>query len=317
LPIPSQHPPKIDRCIKRKISRFVLNRVALTHDKSARTQDNKDSTSLFTGLVMSDLAQSLISAVEAADSSASLLEAVQQLAQAQVEEAIPTLIGALGYNNPGAAVAAVDGLIGIGKPAVQPLLTLLDSYNYGARAWALRALAGIGDPRSLSLLLDAAQTDFSLSVRRAAARGLGTIHWEEFPLEEAESGQIQALDALLQVLQDPEWIVRYAAITALQELAIALAISHTHLAQSILSHLDSHVNGEDSLAVIARIWLAQKKIHDYAVCVLAEQPTVPTLEVDWRTTLEKIYARKRQEQPLPEGDPRRFRDAAAALSQVR
>jgi phycocyanobilin lyase beta subunit len=264
---------------------------------------------------MDDLARSLISAVEAADSSASLLDAVQQLASEQLEAAIPTLIAALGYNNPGAAVAAVDGLIQIGKPAVLPLLNLLDSYNYGARAWALRALAGIGDPQSLPLLLDAAQTDFSLSVRRAAARGLGTICWDEMPLEQAQIAQIQTLDVLLQVLQDPEWIVRYAAVTGLQELAIALAISHTHLAQRVLTQFDEHTPSEDSLAVIARIWLAQKNIQDYALSVLAEQPIIQTLEVDWRSTLEKMYARKRKEQPLPEGDPRRFRAVAAALSQ--
>jgi phycocyanobilin lyase subunit beta len=263
---------------------------------------------------MSDDARSLIAAVEAADSSTRLLEAVQHLANAQLEAAIPTLIAALGYNNPGAAVAAVDGLIQLGKPAVLPLLELLDGYNYGARAWALRALAGIGDPRALSLLLEAAQEDFSLSVRRAAARGLGTVHWDELPPENLESAQMQALDALLKVMQDPEWIVRYAAVTGLQELAIALAISHTHTAQKILTHLNQHAESEDSLAVIARIWLAQKKIQDYALAVLAEQPTLHSLEVDWRSTLDRMYARKRKEQPLPEGDPRRFREVVATLN---
>jgi phycocyanobilin lyase subunit beta len=122
------------------------------------------------------LAQQLINAVEEADSSAKLLQAVQNLAAASLEESVPTLIAALGYNNPGAAVAAVDGLVQIGEPAVKPLLELLDNYNYGARAWAVRAMAGIGDPRGLNTLLDAAKNDFALSVRRAAARGLGTIH---------------------------------------------------------------------------------------------------------------------------------------------
>ena len=43
---------------------------------------------------------------------------------------------------PGAALAAVDGLIAIGPEAVPPLLGTLDARNYGARAWAVRALAG-------------------------------------------------------------------------------------------------------------------------------------------------------------------------------
>ena len=69
-----------------------------------------------------------------------------------LEEAIATLVQVLGFNNPGAAVAAVDGLIALGSPAVEPLLSRLDPRNYGARAWAVRALAGIGDVRGLELL---------------------------------------------------------------------------------------------------------------------------------------------------------------------
>ncbi len=267
-------------------------------------------------------AQVLIRAVEEADSSSRLLEAVQQLSAANLTEAIPTLIAALGYNNPGAAVAAVDGLIQIGEPAVLPLLELLDGYNYGARAWAIRALAGIGDPRGLETLLEAAKNDFALSVRRAAARGLGKIRWEELPSEQVQPAQEQALAALLQVSQDPEWVVRYAAITGLQELAIALTPSHIDSALQILAHFDRRVEQDDNLAVIARIWLAQKEIVDYTKEILESQAdeTVTTLvsalDIDWQATLEKLYARKRREEPLREGDPRKFRDLAAAISRA-
>jgi phycocyanobilin lyase subunit beta len=259
--------------------------------------------------------QALLQAVDAADSATKLLEAVQDLAAANQVAAIPTLIAALGYNNPGAAVAAVDGLIRLGKPAVQPLLELLDGYNYGARAWALRALSGIGDPRALDLLLEAALHDFALSVRRAAARGLGTIDWDAIPAADLDGIQMRILDALLRVLQDPEWIVRYAAVTGLQELAIAFAIHRTDLAQAILAQFDQRVLSDDSLAVIARIGCAQREIQQYVLDVLATEPSAPVrnLEIDWQTTLEKLYARKRKEAPLAEGDPRRFRQVAAAL----
>lgn len=269
-----------------------------------------------------DLAQALIRAVEEADSSTRLLEAVQQLSAARLTAAIPTLIAALGYNNPGAAVAAVDGLIQIGEPAVVPLLELLDGYNYGARAWAIRALAGIGDPRALATLLDAAENDFALSVRRAAARGLGTMRWEELPTEQIQPAQEQALEALLQVSQDPEWVVRYAAVTGLQELAIALTLSQMDWAMQILAHFERRVEADDNLAVIARIWLAQKEIRDYTTEILNSQPAetvstlVSTLDIDWQATLEKLYARKRREEPLQEGDPRKFRELAAAISQA-
>ena len=92
-----------------------------------------------------------LQAVEAADSAQSMLDAVEALAELKHEGAIDMLIRVLGYNNPGAAVAAVDGLIQIGTPAASALLSQIDGYNYGARAWALRVLSGIGDPRGLEI----------------------------------------------------------------------------------------------------------------------------------------------------------------------
>lgn len=165
----------------------------------------------------------MLKAIEDADSAVKLADAVKLLAESPYLEAIPHLIRALGYNNPGAAVAAVDGLILRGEPAVLPLLELLDGYNYSARAWALRALSGLGDPRSLSLLLDTAQNDFALSVRRAAARGLGTIKWEQMDPAEVEAAQAQVLQVLLEICADPEWVVRYSAITGVERLLGGLA----------------------------------------------------------------------------------------------
>jgi phycocyanobilin lyase subunit beta len=256
----------------------------------------------------------LLRDIAEADSATRLVEAVERLSQARLEAAIPQLITVLGYNNPGAAVAAVEGLIRLGKPAVKPLLELLDGYNYGARAWALRALAGIGDPQALDLLLDAAKNDFALSVRRAAAGGLGTLHWDELPAEAVAPTQARVIETLIAVSQDYEWIVRYAAITGLQELAIASVLTNPDLTRKILAHCDRLVEQDDNLAVIARIWRAQKEIQTYITEILSQHPaTEPQIAVDWQTTLEKLYARKRQEQPRPEGDPQKFRELAAAI----
>ncbi len=204
------------------------------------------------------MALELIQAVEQADSSEGLLNAVKALAAAGSQEAIPTLITVLGYNNPGAAVSAVDGLIQIGEPAVQPLLEQLDGYNYGARAWAVRALAGIGDPRGLDILLDAATNDFALSVRRAAARGVGAICWELMPAEQIAEAQKSASKRLLQASQDPEWVVRYAAVGGLQALAGA-AVQPDWLSE-VLSRLDEIVSGDETSAVRARASVAQQKL---------------------------------------------------------
>jgi phycocyanobilin lyase subunit beta len=269
-----------------------------------------------------DLLKILLQEIAEADSSTRMVAAVERLAQAQLAAGIPHLITALGYNNPGAAVAAVEGLIAIGRPAVQPLLELLDGYNYGARAWGLRALAGIGDPQALDLLLDAATNDFALSVRRAAARGLGTLHWEELAPASIFPAQTKVIEVLFTVSQDHEWIVRYAAITGLQELAIASTISHPELTRRILVHFDRLVEIDDNLAVIARIWLAQKTIQTHINEILAQQPILDrqisilqdnSFTKDWQATLEKLYARKRQQQTYPEGDPHKFREVAAAI----
>ncbi|MEH2363250.1 HEAT repeat domain-containing protein [Nostoc sp.] len=223
----------------------------------------------------SELAQILIRAVQEADSSERLLDAVQELAAAGIEESVPTLIAALGYNNPGAAVAAVDGLIAIGEAAVPPLLELIDDYNYGARAWAIRALAGIGDVRALDTLLEAAKTDFSLSVRRAAARGLGTLRWHQLPSEKLESVQTQVLEALLLICQDPEWVVRYAAVTSLETLAMSgdnpqsgnampaavnNAVTLPDQASRITNQLQQMLDTDADLGVRTRVRFAQEKI---------------------------------------------------------
>ncbi len=261
-----------------------------------------------------DSIDNLVRDIAEADSATRMVEAVEKLAQTGLAAATTQLIAVLGYNNPGAAVAAVAGLIQIGKPAVRPLLDLLDGYNYGARAWALRALAGIGDPQALDLLLDAAQNDFALSVRRAAARGLGTLDWDELPPAEIAPAQARAIETLVALSQDHEWIVRYAAISGLQALAIASAVPNPDITRQILAHFDRLVETDTDLTVIGRIWLAQREIQTYINDILSHQPaSEPQLTVDWQATLEKLYHRKRQGHPRPEGDPHHFRHLAAAI----
>ena len=206
-------------------------------------------------------ASELIQAVERADSADCLLDAVKALAELRSEAAIPSLIEVLGYNNPGAAVAAVDGLIDIGEPAVPYLLENLDDYNYGARAWAIRAFAGIGDPRGLDLLLKAASTDFSLSVRRAAARGLGFIKWSKLPLEQVLPAQTEVLNTLLLVSEDGEWVVRYAAVVGLQALFPAIAETQANFVEQILDKFTLIIQTDSEIAVRARTQMALKEVN--------------------------------------------------------
>lgn len=269
---------------------------------------------------MTDHLFSLIRAVEEADSSARLLEAVHNLAAARLEGAIPTLIATLSYNNPGAAVAAVEGLIQLGVPAVPGLLEQLDNHNYTARAWTIRALAGIGDPRGLVTLLGAATADFALSVRRAAARGLGMMKWHWFPDDLREIAQEEALEALLFVAQqDDEWVVRYAAVVGLQALATAIATAHPDWRSHIQSQLEQMAANDNSWAVRARIWMAQQSLQSEVISQPTsgdtDQPS-PLSATDWQLILEKLYEQKGQERlVLAEGDPRRYRDLAVSMAQ--
>jgi phycocyanobilin lyase beta subunit len=173
----------------------------------------------------------LVAAVDGAHSAESLVQATRALALAlatprseptavtpEILKAIRTLVGVMGFNNPGAAVAAVDGLMACGPAAVEPLLEGLDNHNYGARAWAVRALAGIGDGRGLDLLEEALQGDIGPSVRRAAARGLGQLRLETLEAELRAPVWNRCLRALERGSQDDEWVVRYAVVVGLESL---------------------------------------------------------------------------------------------------
>ena len=201
----------------------------------------------------------LIDAVNKADSADLLLSTVEDLTEAKDVAAIPTLVEVLGFNNPGAAVAAVDGLIQIGEPVVSYLLTNLDDYNYGARAWATRVFAGIGDPVALDLLLEAAISDFSQSVRRSAAKGLGNILWSKLPEAERAIAQAKVLDTLILATEDGEWVVRYAAIVGLESLSKTLSNSRPELIVKVLKRFEELLEQEAETAICARIQYAMTR----------------------------------------------------------
>jgi len=205
-------------------------------------------------------ASDLIQSIEQADSPSCLVAAVRALAEARLEAGIPTLISVLGYNNPEAAVAAVEGLVQLGEVAVPPLLERLDDYNYGARAYSFRALAAIGDPRALDALLSAAETDFAPSVRRAAAKGLGNLRWCQVPSEQRQLAPDRVLKTLQLLSHDPDWAIRYAAVVGLQALAASEPAAQPALVSQILARFDQIAQVDADLAVRARVWLAQQQL---------------------------------------------------------
>lgn len=203
----------------------------------------------------------LIQSVEQADSPCRLVAAVRALAEARLEAAIPTFIAVLGYNNPEAAVAAVEGLVQLGDVSVPPLLEQLDDYNYGARAYSFRALAAIANPLALDVLLSAAETDFAPSVRRAAAKGLGGLRWCKLPDEQRQLAQERTLQTLLLLSNDPEWGIRYAAIVGLQALAASEPVPQSDLVSQILARFAQLTQTDTDLAVRARVGMAQEQLN--------------------------------------------------------
>ena len=163
-----------------------------------------------------------IRAVRDATSPEELFRATRALAASdpveEKPEVVHCLVEVLGYNNPGAAVTAVEGLIRRGSRAVPPLLDRLDPRNYGARAWAVRALAGIGDVRGLEVLEEALATDVGPSVRRAAACGLGSLDLAHLDRDSRALVRERALRALEAGSRDDEWVVRYAVVVGLETL---------------------------------------------------------------------------------------------------
>jgi phycocyanobilin lyase beta subunit len=197
------------------------------------------------------MTEELISAVTLAETPTQMVTAVKNLAAAKDLTAISTLIAVFGYNNPAAAMVAVDGLTELGEIAVPQLLEHIDDYNYGARAYSIRTLAAIADPRALDVLITVAATDFAPSVRRAAAKGLGNLHWHKLSFPENQTAINRALDTLLLISQDTDWSIRYAAVVGLQALAKIADVQ-----QSILTRLKEMLANDVEKAVRARIQLA-------------------------------------------------------------
>ncbi|MFN4065855.1 MAG: HEAT repeat domain-containing protein [Thermosynechococcus sp.] len=206
---------------------------------------------------MSDLL-TYIHAVETATSAPALCEAVIQLARQKDTAAIPTLIAVLGYNNPAAAQAAVEGLIALGDAVVEPLLAQLDGYNYGARAYGVRVLGSVGHPAALRVLLAAAQSDFAPSVRRAATKALGTLRWQLIPEETAREAQLrEALTVLQRNSEAADWAVRYAVGVALDHLyQQAAAWPVREGVRSLLNHLSDR---DPDIVVRSRCQLALQR----------------------------------------------------------
>ncbi|MER3501614.1 MAG: PBS lyase [Candidatus Fervidibacterota bacterium] len=101
---------------------------------------------------------------------------------------------------------AIEALVKIGEPAVEPLIEALRDRDWEVRWAAAYALGKIGKP-AVEPLIEALR-DRDGKVRRAAADALGAI------------GDARAVEPLIEALRDRDWEVREAAVNALGKIAV-------------------------------------------------------------------------------------------------
>ena len=161
-------------------------------------------------------------------------QAAQTLSRFAMADTVPELLFALRGDDLWVRMMVTEGLIKIGAPAVEGLLTALNHENRAVRRAAAKALGKIGDERAVTSLR-AALLDSDIDVRRFAAQAIGRI------------GDAATLDALSDALRDDSDKVRKAAAGALVEIG----------ADAIPLLIDALQDPEPRVAILAVVTLRQ------------------------------------------------------------
>jgi HEAT repeat protein len=175
---------------------------------------------------------------------------------------------------------AAEALVGIGKPAVEPLIKALGDSDWKVREASAEALGRIGDKRAVEPLIKALGDSLG-SVREAAAEALGRI------------GDKRAVEPLIKALGDSLGFVREASAEALgrigdkravEPLIKALGDSERYVREAAAEALDKlgWEPGEDENGVW--YWIAKL---DWKKCValgpIAVEPLIKALgHSDWK-----------------------------------
>lgn len=155
------------------------------------------------------------------------------------------------------------------------------SWNGTVEAGAARGLAELGDARAADALIGAIRLGVDEGLRRAAAGALARMGTLVFP----ERSRI--VDAIVQLLDDPMFLVQLAAIAAAESLEDARAL--TALDRLATSGFDGRIRRDAAEAAI-RIREAQKVPSQ----VSALRSDLDTLREEQRTLQEKVEALQRR-----------------------
>ena len=154
------------------------------------------------------------------------------------------------------------------------------SWNGTVEAGAARGLAELGDARAIDALVDAIRLGVDEGLRRAAAGALARMGALVFP----ERSRI--IEAIVQLLDDPMFLVQLAAIAAAESLEDARALAA--LDRLATSGFDGRIRRDAAEAAI-RIREAQKVPSQ----VSALRSDLDTLREEQRTLQEKVEALQR------------------------
>ena len=146
--------------------------------------------------------------------------------------AVPYLISAFSKTWAGIDAYCAEALVKIGRPAVMPLLRVIEGPDSNARYWSIEALGDIGDTRAVEPLI-ALLADNDVIIRYGAAKALGAI------------GDFRAFNPLRQLLRDPSEMVKRLAKKSISKVLPAEAARKAGLQPERVIKLIAIIKTED------------------------------------------------------------------------
>ncbi len=175
-----------------------------------------------------------------------------------------------------------DKCVGIGAPAVEPLLVLLGDKDWVVRWAVAKALGQIGDPRAVQSLMFA-MGDADANVRQAAAEALGQI------------GDARAIDPLVAILKETDSKVRSAIIVALIKIGqpsvnpVAAMLKSRNVCKAAVEILDKLGWQPEKNEQGAIYWITKQQFNKcIPIGALAVKPLMEALKDGNETTRQTV-----------------------------
>lgn len=185
------------------------------------------------------------------------IAAIRALGKIKSETAIHFLISLLKDPDPTVTSVASDELISMGKDLLKFLPKLLVEKDLNTQILITQLVGRISDPEVISMIAQYLETPQPMWVRRALCLALG------------ETGNPYAADILItKCLNDPETLVRSAAVKALGKLKVASAI------EPLISALNDPEEPVITAAIEALTEIGERNAGAYLLKFLSSQSSI-------------------------------------------